>query len=287
MTSHAGAAAALPGDTQGPSQRAGWSLPPQVWIPLVGVAFGILLVVGPVVATLVRSLLYWPGETPTLSLQNFTALVSDPRFRDAVLNTLICGLGATIFSTLLGFSLAWIVSRTDLPGRSWFEVGNLIPFFLSPYVGAEAWIALASPNSGLLQRLATDYAGLSFRGVNIFSLGGVVFVLSIFYTPYVYLMIISPLRRMDAALEDAARVHGASFAYTMRHITIPLLLPALLSGAAIVFVTSAGLFDVPFALAASRGIRTLPTEIYASVQYPADFGRAAACGVLVMALPER
>jgi iron(III) transport system permease protein len=87
---------------------------------------------------------------------------------------------------------------------------------------------------------------------------------------------------MDAALEDAARVHGASFWYTLRHITIPLLAPALLSGALIVFVTSAGLFDIPLALASPRGIRMIPTELYGAVQYPSDFGRAAAIGVLVM-----
>jgi iron(III) transport system permease protein len=105
---------------------------------------------------------------------------------------------------------------------------------------------------------------------------------ALFYTPYFYLLLIGPMRRMDGALEDAARVHGASFGYTLRAITIPLLMPALLSGALIVFVTSAGLFDVPLALASPLGIRTIPTDIYAAVQYPADFGRAAALGTLMM-----
>ena len=66
-------------------------------------------------------------------------------------------------------------------------------------------------------------------------------------------------------------------------MTIPLLMPSLLSAALIVFVTSAGLFDVPLALAATRGIRTMPTEIFHSVHYPWDFGRAAAFGVLITA----
>jgi iron(III) transport system permease protein len=256
----------------------------QVGLPAFGVLAGIVLVAGPFLATLIRSLLYWSpdGASVSVSLQNFTALLSDPRFHEAALNTLICGVGATIFSTLLGLSLAWVVSRTDMPGRSWFEIGNMIPFFLSPYVGAEAWSYLASPNSGILQKASLDYFGVSLQFVNIFSLGGVIWVLSLFYAPYVYLLVISPLRRMDAALEDAARVHGASFWYTVRHITVPLLMPALLSGATVVFVTSAGLFDVPFALAATRGIRTVPTEIFSSVQYPADFGRAASFGMLVM-----
>jgi iron(III) transport system permease protein len=169
-----------------------------------------------------------------------------------------------------------------MPGRKWFETANLIPFFLSPYVGAVSWIYLAAPNSGLLQRFFRDYFGVSLDFLNIYSIGGVIWVLSLFYTPYVYLFVISPLRQMDAALEDAARVHGASFWYTVRHISLPLLTPALLSGALVVFVTSAGLFDVPLALASPRGIRTMPTEIYSSVQYPSDFGRAASFGIIIL-----
>jgi len=96
--------------------------------------------------------------------------------------------------------------------------------------------------------------------------------------------VIAPMRQMDPALEDAARVHGAGAWRTLRLVTLPLLFPALFSAALIVFVTSAGLFDVPLALASPRGVRTMPTEVWQLVQYPADFGRAAAFGVVVMAV---
>jgi iron(III) transport system permease protein len=254
-------------------------------LPAIGVAVGILLVLAPFLATVIRSLLYWqPDGAVIVTLRNFTSLLGDPRFFDAAAHTLLCGAGATAVSCVLGVSLAWIVSRTDLPGRSWFEVGNLIPFFLSPYVGAEAWRYLAAPGSGIIHKMALEFFGVRLPFLDIYGLGGVIWVLAIFYTPYVYLFVISPLRRMDAALEDAARVHGAPFICAIRHITLPLLMPALLSAAMIVFVTSAGLFDVPFALAAPHGIRTVPTEIYSSLQYPSDFGRAAAFGMLVLGL---
>ena len=250
-------------------------------LPLAGVIIGILLVLGPFLATAIRSLLFWDAGGGHLSLQNFNALFQDARFYQAVGNTLLAGAGATVLSCLLGFALAWIVSRTDLPGRQWFEILNLVPFFLSPYVGAVSWIYLAAPNSGMLQTWL-GALGISLDFIRIYSIGGVIWVLALFYTPYVYLFVIAPMRQMDAALEDAARVHGASFWYTLRHVTVPLLMPSLLSGALVVFVTSAGLFDVPLALAATRGIRTMPTEIFQSVQYPSDFGRAAAFGVVVM-----
>ena len=139
-----------------------------------------------------------------------------------------------------------------------------------------------APNSGIVQRAARDWLSWDLGFLNIYSLGGVIFVLTLFYAPYVYLFVIGPLRQMDAALEDAARVHGASFWYTVRHVTVPLLMPGLVAGAILVFVTSLGLFDVPLILATPYGIRTMPAEIYAATQYPIDFGRAAAFGVIIL-----
>ena len=254
----------------------------QVGLPASGVAAGILLIAGPFLATVVRSLLAWEGDSPSVSLNNFVRLFTDPRFADAIANTLIAGGCTTVLSMALGFTLAWLVARTDMPGRAWFETGNLIPFFLSPYVGALSWIYLLAPHGGLIPWIARTQLGLTMEWLNIYSVPGVIWVLTLFYTPYVYLFVIAPLRQMDAAFEDAARVHGASFWYTLRHITLPLVLPALLSAALIVFVTSAGLFDVPLALGSPRGIRFMPTEIFQMVQYPADFGRAAAFGIVVL-----
>lgn len=251
-------------------------------VPMAGVSVGVLLIAGPFLATVARSLLVWDATGANLSGDNFIRLFSDPRFISAAVNTLIAGGCTTILALLLGFTLAWLVARTDMPGRSWLETANLMPFFLSPYVGAISWIYLLAPHGGLLPWLARTYLGVSLAWLDIYSMGGVIWVLTLFYTPYVYLFVIGPLRQMDAALEDAARVHGASFWITLRHITVPLVAPALLSAGLIVFVTSAGLFDVPLALGSPRGMRFMPTEIYSMVQYPSDLGRAAAFGMVVL-----
>lgn len=253
-------------------------------LPFAAVVVGIALVLGPCVATVLRSALSFDAGGPALSWRNFSGLLADPRFYQAAANTVVCGLGATLISGALGLGLAFVVSRTDMPGRRWFEIFNLVPFFLSPYVGAISWVYLAAPHSGLLSRLLADSLGLPADFIPIYGIAGTTFVLALFYTPYVYLFVIAPMRQMDPALEDAARVHGAGFFTTLRLVTVPLLFPALFSAALIVFVTSAGLFDVPLALASPRGVRTMPTEIYRLVQYPSDFGRAAATGVVVMAV---
>ena len=263
-------------------EKSGWAW--QRSLPLLGVSIGILLIIGPFMAGLVRSLLLWVADDPQVSLANYAWLFTDRRIQTAAINSLICGTGAMSISLVLGTSLAWIVSRTNVPGREIFKTLNLIPFFFSPYVGAIGWIFLVAPYSGLMQTTTATLFGGPIEGPNIYSLAGVIWILSLFYTPYVYLFVISPLQRMDAAFEDAARVHGAGFWTTVRLITLPLLQPGLLSAALIVFVTSAGLFDVPLALTATKGIRTMPTEVFALVRYPSDLGRAAAFGIFITAV---
>ncbi len=274
-------ASSLRGPDRGSDKLAGSRLA-EIALPAGGVVVGIALILGPFLATIIRSILYWDDSGPALSVRNFAGLFADPRFYQAAGNTIACGIGATAISSVVGFSLAWLVSRSDMPGRRWFEVFNLVPFFLSPYVGAISWIYLAAPHSGILSRLLNDVLGLPADIIPIYGVGGATWVLSLFYTPYVYLFVVAPMRQMDPALEEAARVHGAGFWATLRLVTVPLLFPALLSAALIVLVTSAGLFDVPLALASPRGIRTMPTEIFQLVQYPSDLGRAASFGVVVM-----
>lgn len=251
--------------------------------PQAAIWIGLLLALGPVAATILRSLVVDSGGD-TLALDNFTRLFADARVRQAALNTLVIGLSVTLGSSLLGFLLAWIVSRTDIPCRRSFEILNLVPFFTSPYVGAMAWQYLTAPHSGILPNLARSWFGLDLSFLRINSIGGVIWVLMLFYTPFIYLFVIGPMRNLNGALEDAARVHGLSFFDTMRRVTLPLLAPALLSGAIVVFVTSAGLFDVPVILATPYSIPTVPALIYESIGYPSDFGRAAALGAMMMAV---
>lgn len=258
-----------------------WLAPQFLW-PMLGVAIGALLVLGPFVATVVRSLLVESGEVSRWTLANFAAVFGDPRFHRALGNTLLISAGATLASCGFGLVLAWIVARTDAPARKTIDTLNVVPFFMSPFVGAMSWIYLAAPNSGMLNQIIAQWFGGPDDFLNIYSLGGAIWVLTLFYTPYVYLFVIGPMRSMDPSLEDAARVHGAGFWSTTRHVTAPLVLPALLSGALIVFVTSAGLFDVPLALIAPHGKATIPTQVFSFVQYPTDYGRAAAVGVSIM-----
>ncbi|MBO23078.1 MAG: hypothetical protein CMM26_12010 [Rhodospirillaceae bacterium] len=193
---------------------------------------------------------------------NYVEMFTDRIIPKAFLNTLIISSGATILATFLGVSLAWINARTNCPGRDYLEPYNLIPFFLSPFVGAIAWHNLGEPQTGLLNNWVRDLLGIDGAIINVDNIWGVIWVTGIFFAPLVYLFVVGSLRRMDPSLEDSARTTGAGLVRTTMTVTLPLVMPGILSGAIIVFVTSAGEFGVPFKLSAPYGWETLTTQIF-------------------------
>jgi iron(III) transport system permease protein len=223
------------------------------------------------------------GQESYWTLENFAFLASGP-IVSATINTVIAAVGATLMAGVLGVGLAWINARTNTPGRRILEPLNLIPFFLSPYVGAIAWTYLAAPRSGLLNNLLRQ-VGIAGDPLSPYNLGGMIWVLGLFFVPYMYLFVVAPLRRMDASLEEAARTAGCGVLQTARRVTLPVVLPGILSGAIIVFVSAAGEFGVPLALVRPAGTDTLTTQIFTLTQdLPAKYNRAAAAGAMLAAV---
>lgn len=202
------------------------------------------------------------GWDTTWGFGNYERLFTDRVIPGAFLNTLIISSGSTVLATFLGVSLAWVNARTNCPWRDYLEPYNLIPFFLSPFVGAIAWHNLAAPQNGLLNALYRDLTGAEGYLLNVDNIWGVVWVTGIFFAPLVYLFVVGSLRRMDPSLEDSARTTGAGLLRVTMTVTLPLVAPGILSGAIIVFVTSAGEFGVPFKLSAPYGWETLTTQIF-------------------------
>ena len=226
---------------------------------VVGVA-----VVLPLITLLVSSfrVLDPLGWDTAWGFDNYVVMVTDRVIPKAFVNTVIISAGSTVLATVLGVSLAWINARTNCPLRDYLEPYNLVPFFLSPFVGAIAWHNLAAPRTGLINAWARDLLGIESHLFNVDNIWGVIWVTGIFFTPLVYLFVVGSLRRMDPSLEDSARTTGAGLLRTTLTVTLPLVMPGILSGAIIVFVTSAGEFGVPFKLSAPYGWETLTTQIF-------------------------
>ena len=223
------------------------------------------------------------GEESRWTLSNLAYLTSPGVLRVAW-NSLIVSVGATLLAAVFGIGLAWINARTNTPLRRWLEPLNLVPFFLSPYVGAIAWIYLTAPRSGLLNNLLRQF-GITNDPLSPYGYLGMIWVLGLFFSPFMYLFVVAPLRRMDASLEEAARTAGCGLWEMTRRVTLPLALPGILSGAIIVFVSSAGEFGVPLALGHPFGTGTLTTQIFVLTKdLPAKYNQAAAVGAVLASI---
>lgn len=221
-------------------------------------------------------------EGTELTLGNYGALASSSSL-EATWNTVIVATFATLIAVGAGAVLAWLAVRTDIPGKGVAHAAGLVPLFLSPLVGALAWSLLASPRSGYLNLLLNDL-GLDWR-INIYSLGGIIFVCGLYYTPYSYLFTYSALSLMNPELEQSARVHGANTFHVLRKVTLPLLAPALVGVGLLIFILASENFPVPQILGAPNGIEVLSSRVFHMVAGGSGrHSEAAALGILLMVI---
>jgi len=240
-----------------------------------------IAVVVPILAVLYESLRARTGLlTSVWSLDSYRALLS-PRIYDAALLSLKFGVGSAIFATVVGAILAFLVVRTDLPGRRFIEICSYVPFFLSSFLLAICWQYVGSPNTGLVNNL------LGGAFLNIYTEWGIILVIGIAHTPLAFLMISGALRQMDPALEHAARVCGAGRFRTSRQITLRLVSRGIISAFVINFVMGFEDLGVPLVLGNPSGIEPLPLRIWEVIQreFPADYNFAAAASVLLLTVP--
>src|ERR1700751_2355735 len=220
------------------------------------------------------------------TLQNFVTLFSDPDFLDPLLTTAIIAFSSAAICCVVAAPIAWLVSRTDMPGRQTIRALVTASFVTPPFLGAIAWELLAAPNSGLLNqlyRLVTDAESDSYL-FNIYSMGGIIFVISCYTFPFVFVLVANALDTMPGELEDASAILGAKAWTTARRVTIPLALPALVAGSLIAFLQAMTLFGSPAILALPAGFHTMTTKIWSLFQYPPKLELAAAAAVPLLIL---
>src|SRR5262249_30043281 len=155
-----------------------------------------------------------------------------------------------------------------------------------PFVGGIAWELLAAPNSGLLNQAYRVLTGAPQDEAlfDIYSLGGVIFVISCYTFPYVFVLVANSLDRIPGELEDASAILGGRAWTTARRGALPLALPALLAGALVAFLQAMTLFGSPAILALPAGFHTMTTKIWSLFQYPPKPELAAAAPLPLLVL---
>ncbi len=214
---------------------------------------------------------------------NYALLFSNPSNWKALYNTLLLCVLTTLLTVIIGAPLAWLLYRTDLPKRNSLKLLFSIPYIIPPYIGAIAWIQLLNPTSGILNQFFMSVFGLTSAPFNIYGLLGTVFVLGLFFYSFILFALGSALEKMDTALEEASFICGASRFQTLRYITFPLMVPAILSGILLVFMAAAAAFGVPALLSTPARIYVLTTKIYSDVLSISDgIFRASSLSVVLM-----
>lgn len=222
-----------------------------------------------------------------ISLDTLRRLFTYPMNLEAVKNTMIASILTMIFGTLIAFPLAFLVGRTNLYGRKFFRTLFVVTYMVPPYVGAMAWLRLMNPNVGAINIVLRRLFGLSDMPgpLNVYTLPGIIWVLTTFYFPYAFITISRAMEKMDPTLEDASRISGASPMKTIFRINLPLMLPSLLAGALLVFISAASCYGIPSIIGKPGNVNMVTTRI---IEYTAlgqqGLKDATALSVFLMAV---
>ena len=220
------------------------------------------------------------------TLANFKTLIVDPIFVEPMITTLTLAVSSSIICCAVAAPMSWLVARTDMPLRRTVRALVTASFVTPPFLGAIAWELLAAPNSGLLNKIyrAVTGAPQDEHLFNIYSLSGLIFVISCYTFPYVFVLLANALDRIPGDLEDASSILGGRTWTTARRVTIPLALPALVAGALVAFLQAMTLFGSPAILAIPAGFHTMTTKIWSLFNYPPKPELAAAASVPLLVL---
>ena len=213
------------------------------------------------------------------SLSNFKTLLGEKRTIEAIKNTIYIALGSNVFATISGTAMALVVAYTNVKRRLLLETLVLMPFIIPSYITTLAW-------SGLLTKrgfINSTLASLGLGTIEIYSLTGILLVISLCNIPIVYLSVLHILRKIPVDMEWAARACGYNMWQTLWRIDLPEALPAICSGAILAFLAAIDNFAVPAFLGISSGIPVLSTYIYEkAIGFgPEAFAQAAALSVML------
>ena len=239
------------------------------WIViLIVVAFLVIFEVIPLSYLLIRSLF----PKGSFSLESFKRVYTYDLNWTALINTLVISGLTTLFGVILAFPLAFLVGRTDMYGKKFFRTLVVTTYMVPPYVGAMAWLRLLNPNAGVLNKFLMQMFNLPKAPFNIYTVGGIVWVLTCFYYPYAFITISRAMEKMDPSLEEASKISGASPLKTLMTITIPMMTPSIIAAGLLVFVASASAFGIPSIIGAPGQIYTVTTRIIVFVHIGSDEG---------------
>ncbi len=243
-----------------------------LWAAIIAVL--LFLVVSPFVYLVLTS--FQAEKTGDFTFANYATAYGRARYVQALLNSLQLGVAAAGLAGVLAIPLAWAVARTDMPGRGLTRMLVIVTFITPPYTGAVAWILLTGPNAGWLNRIYVFLTGAEAGPFNIYSFTGLAVVIALYSFPYIFIFTTAALELVSSEMEDAANILGAGTWRTMRKVTLPLALPAIVGGLIICFLEAIALFGSPALIAIPARFNVVTTQLFQFFSNPVRVEVAAA-----------
>lgn len=243
-----------------------------VWLAIA--ALLLLLVVNPLWQLL--SISFSDPASGGWTFDNYVEAFGRARYLRAFLNSLMLGVSVAALCLLFGVPIAWAVSRTDMPAKGIVRTLVLAAFITPPFLGATSWILLAGPNAGWLNRAFVTLTGAESGIFNIYSLPGLAFVIALYSFPYVFIFTSAALDVVSSEMEDAANIMGANRWRATFRVTLPLVLPAILSAMIITFLEAVSIISSTIMVALPARINLIPLQLYQFFGYPLRLEVAAA-----------
>ena len=188
-----------------------------------------------------------------------------------LLNSLMIGFGVSVCAITLGSVLAWLMVRSDLPFKPFFSLAVIIPYMIPSWVKSQAWLSMfKTPRiggaPGFAVSILSSLGMTNFDWLEPIAYGpvAVILVLSLHYYAYTYLLVSGALNSINSELEEMGEIQGASKSLILRKITLPLVMPAMLSGVILTFSKAIGTFGVINYLGSPVSFRTLSSELYSN-----------------------
>jgi iron(III) transport system permease protein len=254
-------------------------------VPLLASAITGAAIITPVLVVLWRSFTTGKlGFTVGLNMANYLRVFGDRDIWSMLNNSILYAAGSAVLGTGLGALLAWIVARTNTPGKALVELMPLYPILMPPIMKNIAWILLLAPRSGILNNMLQQFFGIDTPVFNAFSMAGMIWVFGLACVPLGYLFLLPVFLSFDPSLEESAYIAGSKPVHTMMKITFPLAVPAFLSAFVLNFLRGLRSFETPVLQGTPGNIKVFVSRVYDSMALEFNTGLATAYSIVLVAL---
>jgi iron(III) transport system permease protein len=222
------------------------------------------------------------------TLHNYGELIHDTAAWSLFGNTLLLTVAAGLGATIIGATLAWILTNTNVPAAKYLILLPMAPMLLPGLLKCTAWIDLYAPQGGLVNLELVNWFGLDryHPPFNIYTMQGMIVILALSGAPIAYLIMLTPFGNLGRSYEEASRVSGAGRVQTLFRVILPSVMPALLSAFALCSILVATSFETPILIGLPGGVRTYISAIYSKMQGGGlpDYNATAAYASLYLVL---